>query len=89
MHPDNEVFSIEVPVNDSEAMKKFQIAEDEWQEAMNEHICEIASELRISHDCALDVVYLRTRSRWSEENEAELIRLHSIGQAPNIMEWPK
>ena len=46
-----------------------------------------AQERGISHACASDVLYLRTRSRWSHELEEELIRLHKEGTPPNIFDF--
>lgn len=83
-----DAFSIEIPIDDEEMMKVFQEAMTEHQADYMKHIQEVAKKLEISEDAASDVVYLRTRSRWSEETEKELIRLHKAGNPPNIMEWP-
>lgn len=48
---------------------------------------ELARELGVSEACACDIQYLRTRSRWTEELEDELIELHRNGEAPNIFEF--
>ncbi len=37
--------------------------------------------------CFYDVFYLRTRARWTEELEQELIRLWQAGTPPNVMEF--
>ncbi len=50
-------------------------------------IDELSRTLGVSRSCANDVMYLRTRSRWTEELEAELIRLHKDGTPPNVMEF--
>jgi len=42
----------------------------------------------LSDGAVLDIVYLRTRSRWSPELEARLIQEHRSGTKINIMEWP-
>ena len=47
----------------------------------------LAKELNVSTACAIDVHYLRTRNRWTEDLEAELIRLHQEGKPPNISEF--
>lgn len=47
----------------------------------------LAEELNVSPGCAIDILYLRTRSRWTQELEDELIRLHKEGNPPNIMEF--
>ena len=85
---DLKTFSVEIPLNDEFAMKKFQNAMDSLADKTTAYINNLAKDLNISISCASDVWYLRTRSRWSEENEQELIRLHSINQAPNIFDWP-
>lgn len=64
------------------------------QEVMNviqdktaKYIQELAKTLKVSEDCALDVWYLRSRSRWTRELEDELIQLHKEGKAPNMCEF--
>lgn len=37
--------------------------------------------------CMSDVSYLRTRNRWTQELEDELIELHLQGTPPNIYEF--
>lgn len=39
------------------------------------------------YGCAMDVWYLRTRSRWTQELESKLIQLHQAGTPPNINEF--
>jgi hypothetical protein len=85
---DLRTFSLEIPINDEKAMDEFQKMMDEIHDATTGYIQNLMTELNISQACAFDVYYLRTRSRWSESNEQELIRLHSIGNPPNIYEWP-
>jgi hypothetical protein len=54
---------------------------------MDTHDSEINAvrrQLRVDRACAEDVVYLRTRNRWSPELEAELIRLHRVGTPPDM-----
>lgn len=85
MHPDQTVIKIEIPVNDEKKMEDFQALMEEWQ---NTQICyeqEVANKLGISIECAIDVCYLRTRSRWTPEKEKELIRLHAEGKPPNVL----
>lgn len=48
----------------------------------------LADELSVTLSCAADVLYLRSLPRWTQEVETELIRLHSAGTPPNILEWP-
>lgn len=47
----------------------------------------LSKELNISEACASDVWYLRTRNRWSQELENQLIELHQAGNPPNIMDF--
>jgi hypothetical protein len=47
----------------------------------------LAQELRCSLECASDVMYLRTRNRWSPDLEQQLIQAHKDGQVVNVMEF--
>jgi hypothetical protein len=47
----------------------------------------LAKELSVSLGCARDIIYLRSRSRWTPKLEAELIQLHSKGVPPNICKF--
>lgn len=89
MHPKTQVFSAEIPVGNEEAMKEFNEMMDALYDATMASIKQLALELDVSEKCASDVYYLRTRSRWTEELEKELIALHKKGTPPNIFEWPK
>ena len=44
----------------------------------------LAREMNVSVECASDVLYLRTRSRWAQELENELVELHKEGKSVNI-----
>ena len=89
LHPKHEVVVLEMPnPENKDAMDAFQDVMDAMAEETNKEIVQVMEENNCSSICAMDIVYLRSRSRWSEENEKELIRLHSIGQAPNICNWP-
>lgn len=57
------------------------------QDAQIKYIQNLAKELNVSDECAMDVWYLRTRSRHTPELEAELIRLHAQGTPPNMCEF--
>lgn len=51
----------------------------------------VAAELMrqgMSRNCALDVAYLRTRSRHTPELEARLIASHKAGRMILICDWP-
>lgn len=41
----------------------------------------------VDEACAIDILYLRTRNRWTADLEKELIDLHKAGIPPNIMEF--
>ena len=88
MHPDFKAFSTEIPIHDEAKMAKFQTAMDSLYDSTNQYIHKLAQDLGITEKCATDVWYLRTRSRWTEELETELIRLHRAGTPPNIFDWP-
>ena len=38
--------------------------------------------------CALDISYLRTRSRWTADLEKRLYKEHQQGKTINISDWP-
>ena len=84
---DLESFSIEIPVGDMEKMKEFQEVMDQVHDTMCASARKIADELNVSEICSLDILYLRSRSRWSQELEEELIRLHQEGNPPNLCEF--
>jgi hypothetical protein len=44
----------------------------------------LSKELGVSERCASDVIYLRTRSRWSHWLEAELIHAHASGEDVDV-----
>lgn len=71
-------------VNDWEA---FQGAMGEYHDSLESHFTELAQSLGVSHGCAMDVWYLRQRSRWTPELEKKLIALHKQGNPPNINEF--
>ena len=87
MSNDLTAFSVEMPLNDPEAMKQFNDAMDDLYMATLDYIRELAKDLDITETCAFDVYYLRGRSRWSEELEAELIGLHKDHNPPNMCEF--
>ena len=47
----------------------------------------LAKVLDISEQCADDVLYLRSRRRWTPQLEAELIQLHKDGKPPNVYDF--
>jgi len=48
---------------------------------------DLMKELGISKECASDVLYLRSRQRWSEELEKKLIDAHKNNEPINILEF--
>lgn len=74
-------------LNDPKAMQAVNDFFSAVQESMVEESKNLAVELGVSLSCAVDVQYLRTRSRWTEELEEELIALHKAGTPPNVMEF--
>ena len=67
------VYRFTADPNDPASMKALQEFADASAKATQAKILRVSDELYISERCAL---------------EAELIRLHAIGQSPNIFEWP-
>lgn len=87
MHPHYQPVSASFDPNDEEQMKAMQTFMDAMADSYERDCLSVAQELHLSEQCACDVVYLRGRSRWTEELEAELIRLHRAGTPPNIFEF--
>jgi len=86
-----DTFCIEMNEKDlenKEAMDALNDFMDEWQDAMVKYILEEAKRLGVSDKCAGDIIYLRTRSRWTQELEDELIRMDKAGEpAPNMCDY--
>ena len=91
---EREVYCISLDTSDPASIEEFEEFMDKIQDKHVKHVEDVRKSLSlllgkdISIDCACDVVYLRTRSRWTEELEIELIRLHVEGNPPNISDWP-
>jgi hypothetical protein len=68
-------------------MDEFQAVMDDVQDEYIKMVEEWSESNGVSADCALDVFYLRTRSRWTQELEDELIRLHKAGTPPNVCDF--
>lgn len=85
-----DTFCLELDPNMSqEDWDKFNEDMDKVNQALVEEAIEISKKLGISEDCALDIQYLRTRSRWTQEAEDELVRMDKAGEErPNIYDWP-
>lgn len=53
-------------------------------------ISKIAARYGVSEGCATHIFYLRTRARWTQRAEEELVRRHKAGEpSPNMNEWPE
>ena len=82
-----ETFMLEIPIDDPVAMEQFQSLMDHMAEENWKYIKSEARRLGIGEGAASDIVYLRSRSRWTQEKEDYLIRLAKAGKAlPFIME---
>lgn len=83
------VFAIMYNPQDKEQVEGLQKFMDEYNEEMIKYIEKLMEELGgVSAFCAMDVAYLRTRSRWTQELEERLIQEHKEGKKININEWP-
>ena len=81
-----ESFSIEIPINEEEAMDEFQKVMDDYHDETNRLIEEEANKLGISFFDMADIWYLRSRSRWTQEKEDYLIKLAKEGkELPNVL----
>jgi hypothetical protein len=80
-----ETFSVNIPLDDEEAMNQFQKFMDLLWDENQKYTLELAQELGITENCASDIVYLRSRSRWTQEKENYLIWLdqHNM-ELPNF-----
>ena len=80
-------YSLSFDPNDEQQMAQFQQLMAELHEAYDQESQSIAKQLVVSLGCALDVQYLRSRSRWTQELEDRLIQLHREGRPPNIFDF--
>ena len=74
-------------IGDLNAMDELQAIMDAYYDSMVKSIKSLATELDVSEECACDVLYLRSRSRWSPELEQRLIDMHREGNPPNICDF--
>jgi hypothetical protein len=82
-----ETYSVELPnpEDNKEVWDQFQALMDNIQDDWDISARELSFRLNISTECASDILYLRTRSRWSQENEDYLIWLGQNNKPlPNI-----
>jgi len=84
---DAESFSVKIPLDDPDSMQDFNAMMDALQDMMISEAEGLAEEIGVSTACALDVIYLRSRSRWTNELENELIDLHKQGIRPNMNDF--
>ncbi len=87
-HPDQQVYSIDLTNMNEEQWDEFQDIMNQVQDEYINEVGKLALELNCTIECANDVMYLRGRSRWTQEHEDKLIQLHKEGNPPNICEWP-
>ncbi len=80
--------SIAGPVNQqqTQVMQSFMNATAAFH---NDEVERLQRELNISAQCAMDVSYLRTRSRHTPELEKRLIAEHREGKVILVCDWPK
>lgn len=84
MHPQAKIVEIDITdMNSADLQELGEILHDSYDLAVKA----VMKELQVDEACASDVWYLRGRSRWTPEKEAELIRLHKAGTPPNVMEY--
>lgn len=83
-----QTFRVEIPFNDSKAMEEFQKLMDRAADAVNDYEQKEMDRLGITNDLdMMDIIYLRSRSRWTQEKEDYLIRLSKEGKKfPFMME---
>ena len=85
-----DMFSLELPdpnnmtKEQADALNEFMDAIFASYEAETKNI---ANSLGVSEKCASDIFYLRTRSRWTQELEAELIQFHKNNVPVNIFDF--
>jgi len=75
-HPEMKSFVAEIPLNDPEKMALLQQMMNEYHDHMNEYAKSISQELGVSEGQADQILYLRGRSRWSQELEDRIIKAH-------------
>lgn len=74
-----DVFVLQIPYDDEEKMEEFQKIMDEYHDEMERYTKEVAKELGIED--ANQIVYLRSRSRWSQELEDRIIKAEKNGHS--------
>ena len=83
IHPSQRAFCIDITNTDSGDLQNLM---DTLHDSYEASASALAEELQISQRCANFVLYLRGRSRWTQEKEDELIRLDKAGEPlPNVL----
>jgi len=86
----DEVFEVNLKdIDKKDAWKQLQKFMDELYDSMSETAATLAIELNVSEGCAVNILYLRSRSRWTEDLEQQLIEMDKKGIQPNMCEFPK
>ncbi len=86
MHPNVETFCVDIPAGSTKDMAEFQAAMDMLQDEKIAEENRESKRLGISKDAASTIMYLRTRSRWTQEKENHLIQLDKQGETlPNVL----
>ena len=86
MKTDHRVVTFKIPVNDKKAMQKFQNAVDQIQDRLAELVTKEANELGISEADMGQIMYYRSRSRWTKKGEKHLIKLAKESRPlPNVL----
>ncbi len=83
------VISLTLPEQDDEkGWEQFQNLMDSINEATVNEERKVAEEFGVSFNCAMNIVYLRGRSRWTQKLEDNLIHLDKSGQEqPSINDY--
>lgn len=69
-------FCVEIPnPNDIKKMSAFQDMMDSHQDEMTKYYQQEAKRLGVSYEAAVDIIYLRSRSRWTQQKEDVLVKL--------------
>lgn len=76
-------------LNNKEKMDAFQELMNAGMDETVKEIERVAEELKVNDSFASAIVYLRTRSRWTQELENKLVEMAKAGEScPNMMGWP-
>lgn len=84
MHPEYDVYMGKIPIDNPEDMEQFQQRVDKIAESLNLHITHVAKKLGVSHTTASNIVYLRGRSRWTQELEDRIVNASKAGHEINL-----